>query len=139
MIGKTRFRKSMVLANGFGVIEEDGTEGKHGVVQTMTIDVPDAATGNVDTVLDRDLTVLDVFLVVGGTNGANDNTIQVRNGTTNAVTDAMSMINKSASDVVRATELVQARTAFEAGDTLRVVRTRAGGDASCKVFVQFVM
>ncbi len=142
-MGKTRFKASDVYANGFGIIDENGAETKafddaKSVVQVMAITVPNAATGNVDTELEQDLKVIDAYLVVTGTNGSNANTIQLRNGTTNALTDAMSTNGKSANDIVRADELVPARQAFEAGDTLRIVRTRAGGENSCVVYVHYI-
>lgn len=142
-MGKTRFKNSDVYANGLGIITTAGvetviTDDAKSLVQTMAIAVADAATGNVDTVLDQDIKILDVFLVAGGTNGTNANTIQLKNGTTNAITDAMSMNGKVISDVVRAGQLVQARTAMSSGDTLRITRTKAGGVASCTVFVQYI-
>jgi len=142
-VGKTRFKNSEVLARGLGTIDENGVETTGimdvgAVVQVMAITVPNAATGNVDTELEQDLKVIDAYLVVTGTNGANANSIQLRNGTTNALTDAMSTNGKSANDIVRAAELVPARQAFEAGDKLRIVRTRAGGENSCVVYVNYV-
>ncbi len=141
-VGKTRFKNSEVLARGLGTIDDNGVETTGimdvgTVVQTLIVKIPDAATGNVDTEVKQDMKVIDAFVVAEGTNGSNANTIQVKNGTT-ALTDAMSLNSKSANDIVRATEIDLDETEFEAGDNLRITRTRAGGDIECSVFIQFV-
>lgn len=98
------------------------------------IDVPDAATGNVDTVLTHKERIIDVHIVVTGTVGVNANTIQVFNST-NAVSDALAISGKSSGDIVRAASLNQSNHEIAAGGTLRVTRTRAGGVASAVVYV----
>lgn len=103
-----------------------------GPAALLVFDIPDGATGNVDFVNTEKFAVVDAFVINNGASGANANTIQVDNGTGGThITDAISINNKVAGDIVRAANLIN-RT-INAGSTIRVVRTRAGGVAAAKV------
>jgi hypothetical protein len=107
-----------------------------GLPVVHVIDVPDGATGDVDTVLTHKTRVLDVTVVkTGGAGGAAD-TVQVKNGAT-AITDAMD-INKADKSVVRAGTIDDAQWEVAAAGTLRVTRTNGaagGNNTACKVIV----
>lgn len=107
------------------------TTGALGVLHR--IDIADAATGDVDVVLDHKTRVIDAWCVKTGGAGGAANTIQVKNGA-NALTDAMS-INIADQAIARAGSIDDAQHEIAAGGTLRVTRTKAGGNAACTVYV----
>lgn len=104
-----------------------------GVPVLHRIDVADAATGDVDVTLTYKTRVVEAWAVKTGANGGAANTIQVKNGA-NAITDAMS-ININDTLIVRAASIDDAQHEIAAGGTLRVTRTKAGGNAACTVYV----
>lgn len=99
------------------------------------IDVVDAATGNIDVILDDLTRIIDVWLVkTGGAGGASD-TIQVLE-TGNAITNAMD-INVADQTIVRASTIDDAEWEIPAGGTLRVTRTKvSAANVACTVFVK---
>ena len=99
------------------------------------VDVPDGATGTIDTTLTHKTRVIDAWLVkTGGAGGAGD-TITVNNGAT-AITNAMS-INVADQTVVRAGTVDDAAWDIAAAGTLRIVRTKASAaSVACTVFVK---
>jgi hypothetical protein len=111
-----------------------------GIAVVYVFDSPDAVTGNIDKVLDKKTRILDVEVIAAGTNGANANTYQVDNGTDgDHITDAISLNGKSAGGVVRAATIDPSHWDVDAGDTLRIIRTKAGGVASAKVVIRGVL
>lgn len=101
------------------------------------IDVSDAATGNVDTTLTYKTRVTDVVVVKTGGNGSEGNTIQVSNGSS-AITDAIDAgINDTL--IARAGAINDANHEIAAGGTLRVTRTKSGGNAACIVYVHGIL
>jgi hypothetical protein len=98
--------------------------------------VPDAATGDVDIVVTHQVRVIGVRFVKTVGAGAAGNTIQVKNGA-NAITDAMDT-NVADKVVVRNAQVDDAFHLITAGGTLRVTRTKVGGDASGLVYVECV-
>lgn len=106
-----------------------------GVLVTHVVPVPDAATGDVDVVLTDKIEVLDVLVQKqGGATGAFANTIQVKNGAA-VISDAISINGTADGGLVRATNIDDAASVIAAGGTLRVTRTKAGGNAQCLVTV----
>lgn len=104
-----------------------------GVPVMVTIAVPDGATGNIDSTVGAKFEVLRAWLQKrGGDSGSNANTMQVlKNGT--AVTEALSIngtVNKTTVDWAT---IDVAQSVFNVGDTLRVTRTKAGGNVQCLV------
>jgi hypothetical protein len=97
------------------------------------IDIADAATGDVDVTVTNKIRVIDVHVVKTTGAGGAANTIQVKNGAS-AITDAIS-INISDNVVARAGSIDDAQHEIAAAGTLRVTRTKAGGNAACTVYV----
>lgn len=105
-----------------------------GIPVLHEITVPDAATGDVDVVLDQKTRILDVWLVKTGGAGGSGDTITVKNGST-AITDAMD-INVADKVVVRAGTIDDAQQEIAAAGTLKVTRTKgSANNAACKVYV----
>ncbi|RJQ04826.1 MAG: DUF2190 family protein [Bacillota bacterium] len=104
-----------------------------GIPVLHRIDIADAATGDVDTVLTHKTRVLDVWAVKTGAAGGAANTVQAKNGA-NAITNALD-INVNDQTVVRAGTIDDAQHEIAAGGTLKITRTKAGGNAACTVYV----
>lgn len=119
--------------DGAGVANVANANVIGGVPVLFRIDVADAATGNVDVVTTHKIRVIDAWAVKVGALGGAANTVQVANGA-NAITDAMS-INIADQAVARAATIDDAQHEIAAGGTLRVIRTKAGGNAACIVYV----
>lgn len=103
------------------------------------IAVPDGATGNVDTVLDATfgkMTITNVYVLKNTAAGGASDTIQLKNGTTNAITNAID-INVAANVRVPTTTIVSTYSTVSAGATLRVTRTKASAaNVGCTVVVE---
>lgn len=97
------------------------------------VDVADAATGDVDVVLTYRTRVIDAWAVKTEGAGGAANSVQVKNGA-NAITNNLS-ININDQAVARATTVDDAQHEIAAGGTLRVTRTKVGGNAACIVYV----
>jgi hypothetical protein len=100
----------------------------------IVIPVPDAATGDVDVVVERAFEVTEVVVQKRGGAGAASNTITVKKGAT-AISDALDM-NVADKVLVRASTIDDAQSTLAAGDTLRVSRAKSGGNAQCLVTVR---
>lgn len=93
--------------------------------------VPDAATGDIDIVVDRKIEVFDV--VCQKQNGAGAaNTMQIKNAAT-AISDAIACATDNA--VTRAGTIDDAQSTINAGGTLRLTATRAAGTRNALVIV----
>jgi hypothetical protein len=100
----------------------------------IVIPVPDAATGDVDVVVERAFEVTEVVVQKRGGAGAASNTITVKKGAT-AISDALDM-NVADKVLVRASTIDDAQSTLAAGDTLRGSRAKSGGNAQCLVTVR---
>lgn len=105
------------------------------IPSVYVVGVPDAVSGDVDvTPLAGAALILDVWVVKTGATGVGYvNTVQVKNGST-AVTEAMS-IAVTVGTVVRAATIMAPGYHLTARGTLRITRTKGGGNAACNVFV----
>lgn len=122
-----------------GTIDASANAGDNNVLGTIAvlhrIVVPDAATGNVDVVLTNKTRVVDAWVLkTSGDSGSNANTIQVLNSAT-AITEALSINGLVDTTIKRFTTIDDAAHEIAAGGTLRVTRTKAGGNAACIVYV----
>lgn len=104
-----------------------------GTLVTHVVAVPDAATGDVDVVITDKIEVIDVVVQKQGGAGGAANTVQVKNGA-NVISDAIS-INIADTTLARAATIDDAQSTIAAGGTLRVTRTKAGGNAAALVTV----
>jgi hypothetical protein len=100
-------------------------------------DVPDHATQNIDVVIPDKIDIVDAMIVkASANNGANANTLQLFNVTgAGNITDAMTMNGKNVGDQVRSVSRFPAQRSIAAGGTLRMIQTKAAGDAACTVCV----
>lgn len=105
-----------------------------GIETTISIPIADAATGDVDVVLGSKFEVTDILVQKRSGAGGAANTVQVKNGAT-VISDAISI---NIADQTRATwaTIDDAASVIAAGGTLRVTRTKAGGNAACLVLVR---
>jgi hypothetical protein len=126
---------------GFGDITLDATDvgvssansAVPGIPLVHRITIPDAATGSVDVVVTHKIRVLDAWIVKTEGNGASGNSYQIKNGN-DAISDAIDgNVNDTA--IARAATINDATYGISAGGTLRVTRTRAGGNAAAIVCV----
>lgn len=122
---------SAISGNNVGNVANANVVG--GIPVIFRIDIADAATGDVDVVSTHKVRVIDAWAVKTANAGGAANTIQVKNGA-NAITDAMS-ININDQAIVRAASIDDAQHEIAAGGTLKVTRTKAGGNAACIVYV----
>ncbi len=97
------------------------------------IDITAGALGNTDVVLTHKTRVIDAWLVLRGA-GVSTTTLQLKNGTTNAITDAMAA---SGSDqaIVRCASLDDAYWEIAAAGTLRVTSATGASQPNATVFV----
>ena len=92
--------------------------------------VADHATQDIDLVISEKIEVIDAVVQKRDADaGANANTVTVKNGA-NAITDAMSLNNKTDKSLVRAGTIDDANSTIDAGGNLRITQTKAGGDAA---------
>jgi len=116
-----------------GIITEPvaGTTLEGFVPFIIVLDVPDDATADLDWSVPMTMRVIDVHTVkVTGAGGA-ANTAQLKN-TAAPITDAMDL-NVADDVVTRAGTIDDAAWKLPRGGILRVTRTKAGGNAACKV------
>ena len=102
------------------------------------ITIPDGTTGSVDTTVDASygkIVITDIHCIKDTSAGAGDGTIQVKNGTTNAITDAMAIGGAAANAVVRAATIVSTYSTVSSAAALRVTRTKSSGTVGCTVMV----
>lgn len=93
--------------------------------------IADAATGDVDLVLQTKFEVMDVTCIKRNGAGAG-NTMQVKNGAT-TISDAIACATDGA--ITRASNITAANSVVAAGGTLRVTATRAAGTRNATVLV----
>lgn len=94
-----------------------------------------AATGNVDVVVEHRIAVVDAWVVKQGAAGGAGDTVQVTDGEDAAITEVMS-INVADRAVVRAAQIDDATSVIPANGILRVKRTKASAaNVRCTVFV----
>lgn len=107
----------------------------------ILIVVPDHATQNVDVIIPFKCEVIDCSvkkITAAATAVANTFQLQSIGGAAN-ITNAMSINNAARGDLVRATNIDDTGAAvILAGGTLRIVQTKAGGDASGRLRVTVV-
>ena len=118
----TDFLRRLVANNGDG----------YGACEvTIPIAIPDAVTGDIDTVLPDKFEVVDVTCIKQGGAGAG-NTMQVKNGA-NAISDAIACaVDKT---ITRAGTIDTAQSVIAAGGTLRLTATKAAGTRNALVTV----
>lgn len=104
-------------------------------------DLADAATRNVDVVIPDKVDIVDAYIVKTTlVAGANANSLQLFNVTAaTAITDAMSMNGKIVGDMIRSVSRFPAGRSIAAGGTLRMIQTKAAGDAACTVCVSAIL
>ena len=99
------------------------------------IDVASGANGNVDVVLTHKTRIINAWVVMtgAGTTGA---TVVLKNGTTNAITDTLSVAAAADQALVPFTKINDAYHEVAAGATLRATKASGGGDfGGCIVYV----
>lgn len=103
------------------------------LMTTIPILVPDAATGDIDTVLADKFEVVDVTCIKRNGAGA-ANTMQIKNGAT-AISDAIACATDDA--VTRGASIVDGAgtNVIAKGGTLRLTATRAAGTRNALVLV----
>lgn len=99
---------------------------------TFILDIPDAVTSTYLYTIPWKLLVVDAWVVKQGAGAGN--TVQVQNNAATAVTDAMAAAVDKA--VSRAASLDFAAGLFNAGDTMKVVATKAAGTMAAKLFIR---
>jgi hypothetical protein len=105
-----------------------------GIPVMFLVTVPDAATGDVDVgTMTFAWRLTDVTVIKTGAAGGAANSVQVKKGAS-AISDLIST-NIADQAVARAATLDDANWSFAIGDTLRVSRIKAGGNAACTVRV----
>lgn len=108
-----------------------------GVPVVVPLTIPDAATGDVDfTGMPFKMRVIEAWAVKTTGAGNAGNSWQVKNGAA-AITEPM-VDPVTDQKVVRCTDLNDANHEIAAAGTLRVTRTKVGGDASCLLYVMLV-
>lgn len=115
-----------------GTVAENQTS--PGLPIIIPVAIPDAATGDVDVVIDKKMRVTEIRAVKTAGNGASGNTLTVKNGS-NAISDALNM-NVNDQIVVRAGSINDAYHEIAAGGTLKVSRAKSGGNAAAIVYVE---
>lgn len=106
-----------------------------GIPVVHRVDIANAATNSVDTVLKHKTRVIDVWVVKTDGAGGLSDTIQVKNGATNVITDAIDN-NKADKVVTHALTIDDAYHEVAAGGTLRVTSTKASAaNVACTVYV----
>jgi hypothetical protein len=133
-VTESKLAENSLSGTVVGNAADDDTDGAIPILYIFT--VPDAATGDVDRTIDDAIRVVDCWAVKTGGAGGAANTVQLFNGA-NAISDAMS-ININDKAVARAASIDDAYHEVAASGTLKVTRTKAGGNAACIVYVSAV-
>jgi hypothetical protein len=101
---------------------------------TMSFLLPDAATSTYLYTVPDKCEIIDVTCIKDGAGAAN--TVQLTNNAGTAISDAIATaVDKT---VTRAGTLDKTTRVLAAGDTLKIVNTRAAGTAACAVFVRAI-
>jgi hypothetical protein len=101
---------------------------------TYTITVPDVATGTVDLAILHGVKVQDCWIIKTGGAGAGGNTIQLQDGSGNAITDVMDN-NKADGLITKCASIDDSFAEVFASEGLRVSSVKGGGNAQCLVEV----
>ena len=104
-----------------------------GIPVLHRIEIADHATQDIDYLLTQKTRIIDAWTVKVAAAGGGANTIQLKNGP-DAITDAMS-INVNDQVITRAASIDDAKHEIAAGGTLRIVQTKAAGNAACILYV----
>lgn len=109
-----------------------------GIEGILILDVPDAASGNVDfTALPFKIQVTGIFYIKTGGAGNAGNSVTVHNGTTgNAITSTIN--NATDAGVASPATIEDAYWEIAAAATIRVVTVRAGGNNACRLVIRYV-
>lgn len=100
-----------------------------GQILHIPILVPDAPTGDIDTVMDEKVEVIDCIVRKDATGAGN--TMQLKTGAGTAITDAIAAaVDKT---ITRAGTIDTATNVILSGGTLRLTATRAAGSRACLV------
>lgn len=101
---------------------------------TLAFLLPDAATTTYSYTVPEKLEIMDVVVIKDGAGAAN--TIQVKNGSGTAISDAIAAaVDKT---VTRAGTLDLATRVLASGATLQITNTRAAGTSAASVFIHCV-
>lgn len=104
-----------------------------GALLVYTRQIADAATADYDVVITEKVEIIDVIVQKRSTAaGSNANTVQVKNAG-NAISNAISINGAADQAIVRAGSIDDSQSTIDAGGTLRVTVTKAGGDAAVGV------
>lgn len=106
--------------------------------QDIAITVADGATASIDVTVDATygkFTVTSVTCLKDTSAGGGDGTIQVKNGTTNAITEAIAIGAAAANARVTAATIVSTYAVITSAAVLRVTRTKTTGTVGCTVLV----
>ena len=98
--------------------------------------IPDGVTGDIDTVLTHKVLIYDVVVIKVEAAGAAGNTIQVKSGA-NAITNAIDT-NIADAAVARVATIDDVYHEIAAAGTLRVTRTKAGGNAAVYLMISAI-
>jgi len=117
----------------------DGTTAGPAIPIEINIAVPDGATGNIDTVYQGPkFEITKAWLQKRSANsGANANTIQILKAAA-AITEALSINGTNDTVVKDFAQIDDANSTISPGDTIRITRTKAGGDVACLVTIHGV-
>jgi hypothetical protein len=107
--------------------------GQFGAPVIFTRDFADVATADFDTVVPEKFELLEVIVQKRGGAGAAGNTVQVKKAAA-AVTDAI-VTNIADQVAARQGTIDDVSSTFNAGDTLRITNTKAGGNAALHVTI----
>ena len=118
---------------GDNALASNVANGSMGMPVVIIVNVPDAATGDVDTAVTEKIEILDVVVQKRGGAGGAANLVRVKSTAAN-ITDDMD-INVADQTIVRPTTIDDANSTIAAGGVLRITRTKAGGNAACLVTV----
>lgn len=112
-----------------------------GCQTALIFDVADHATQNIDQVIPVACTIIGAQVIkTSAPATAVANTVQVDNGVAgNHVTDAMSINNFAVGQVVRHASMFPAAVDFAVGATMRIIQTKAGGDAAFRIQLDVVL
>ncbi len=125
---------SKVLADYSDRIVADNGALTPQLMTTIPILVPDAATGDIDTVLAEKFEVVDMVCIKRNGAGAG-NTMQLKDGSNNTITDAVACATDDALTRAATVTDTGGRNVIAKGGTLRLTATRAAGTRDALILV----
>jgi len=105
-----------------------------GIPVTVAILLPDAATADYDYITQDKIEIIDVTVIKDAAGAAN--TLQVKNGSGTAISDAIAAAVDKA--VTRSGTLDKATRVIAAGGTIRLTNTRAAGSSALACFIRAI-